>query len=69
MISVNSGNRRKYRVQQYPKERQLGRLKQFTHYFAGTYTFGHHLATAVQTSSSMEQAAERAGYFFEKSVY
>jgi tRNA-dihydrouridine synthase B len=56
-------------MERFPKERQLGRLKQFTHYFAGTYTFGHHLATAVQTSSSMEQAAERAGYFFEKSVY
>jgi len=56
-------------MDRFPKERQLGRLKQFTHYFAGTYTFGHHLATAVQTSSSMEQAEERAGYFFEKSVH
>jgi tRNA-dihydrouridine synthase B len=56
-------------MDRFPKERQLGRLKQFTHYFAGTYTFGHHLATAVQTSSSMEQAAERAGCFFEKSIH
>jgi tRNA-dihydrouridine synthase B len=56
-------------TERFPRERQLGRLKQFTHYFAGTYTFGHHLATAVQTSSSMEQAAERADCFFKKSVH
>jgi tRNA-dihydrouridine synthase B len=55
-------------MERFPKERQLGRLKQFTHYFAGTYTFGHHLATAVQTSNSMEQAAERAHDFFERSA-
>jgi tRNA-dihydrouridine synthase B len=55
-------------MDRFPRERQLGRLKQFTHYFAGTYTFGHHLATAVQTSTSMEQAAERADCFFRKSL-
>lgn len=45
-------------------ERQLGRLKQFTPYFASAYSFGHHLAAAVQTSKSMEQAVERAEEFF-----
>ena len=54
-------------MERFSKERQLGRLKQFTHYFAGTYMFGHHLATAVQTSNSMEQAAQRANDFFERS--
>ncbi len=48
-------------------ERRLGRLKQFTHYFAATYSFGHHFATSIQTSSSMEQAEERALLFFSRS--
>lgn len=56
-------------MERFVKERQLGRLKQFTHYFAGTYIFGHHLATAVQTSNTMEQAAQRANDFFERSEY
>jgi tRNA-dihydrouridine synthase B len=50
-------------------ERRLGRLKQFTHYFAENYMFGHQLATAIQTSISMDQAAERASAFFEQSAY
>jgi tRNA-dihydrouridine synthase B len=47
-------------------ERRLGRLKQFTHYFARNYAFGHHLATKVQASSSIEEARERANRFFDK---
>jgi len=43
----------------------LGRLKAFTHYFARNYKFGHSLATRVQSSSSMDEAIERAGAFFE----
>lgn len=46
-------------------ERRLGRLKQFTTYFARNYAFGHHLATKVQTSNSVEEARERANRFFE----
>jgi len=45
-------------------ERRLGRLKQFTHYYGQNFTFGHHLAIAVQTSGSVEQAVERAHHFF-----
>jgi len=44
---------------------RLGRLKQFTHYFARNYPFGHHLASRVQSSSSVEEARERAKMFFE----
>ena len=51
-------------MERFAKERQLGRLKQFTPYFAGTYAFGHQLATAVQTSTTMEQAVERDHDFF-----
>ena len=46
-------------------ERRLGRLKEFTHYFAKNYKFGHQLGSRVQSSSSMDEARERAGMFFE----
>ncbi len=55
-------------AERFPKERRLGRLKQFTHYFARTYTFGHQLSSAVQTSSTMEQACERADSFFTGNI-
>jgi len=45
-------------------EYRLGRLKEFTHYFARNYQFGHHLASKVQTSDSMDEARERADVFF-----
>lgn len=47
-------------------ERRLGRMKEFTHYFASNYAFGHNLAVKVQTSSSMLQGWERAMDFFER---
>lgn len=46
-------------------ERRLGRLKQFTHYYAGNFRFGHHLASAVQNSRSMKEASEKAALFFD----
>ena len=46
-------------------EHRLGRLKQFTPYFAQNYKFGHNLATTVQSSKSVDEARERAGIFFE----
>ena len=46
---------------------QLGRLKAFTPYFARNYKFGHTLASKVQSSSSMDEARERAGMFFANS--
>jgi tRNA-dihydrouridine synthase B len=50
----------------FSAERRLGRLKQFTHYYARSFKFGHQLATAVQNSSSMEEALEHASVFFSK---
>ena len=47
-------------------EYRLGRLKQFTYYFAQNYKFGHWLASRVQASSSVDEARERAALFFEK---
>jgi nifR3 family TIM-barrel protein len=49
-------------------EHRLGRLKEFTHYFAKNYQFGHHLASRVQSSASVDEARERAAHFFENSV-
>jgi len=46
-------------------ERRLGRLKQFTHYFAGNFLFGHHLASRVQNSKTIEEASEKAAVFFD----
>lgn len=51
----------------FPQERRLGRLKQFTHYFASSFKFGHYLASSIQTSSTLDQALERAGDFFSRS--
>lgn len=48
-------------------EHRLGRLKEFTHYFAKNYQFGHYLASRVQSSHSLEEAQERALDFFDKS--
>lgn len=51
-------------VQRFQPERRLGRLKEFTHYFAKNYFFGHHLAAHVQSSRSFEEAWRRVVAFF-----
>jgi hypothetical protein len=51
-------------VERFQPERRLGRLKEYTHYFARNYFFGHHLASKVQASSSLEEAWIRAVEFF-----
>ncbi len=50
-------------------ERRLGRLKEFTHYFARNYKFGLLLSSRVQSSSSVEEARERAEIFFESNSF
>lgn len=52
------------RLELYRPYHRLGRLKEFTHYFARNYQFGHHLATRVQSSASVDEARERAAMFF-----
>jgi tRNA-dihydrouridine synthase len=49
----------------YRPEYRLGRLKEFTHYFAKNFKFGHLLASRVQSSASVDEARERANIFFE----
>lgn len=52
--------------QRFRPERRLGRMKEFTHYFAQNYFFGHHLAAGVQSSRSPMEAWERAQSFFRE---
>jgi len=49
-------------------EYRLGRLKEFTHYFARNYKFGHCLASRVQSSNSVDEARDRATLFFENNA-
>jgi tRNA-dihydrouridine synthase B len=51
-------------MERFLPERRLGRLKEFTHYFARNYPFGHHLASRVQSSGSFHEACRRATDFF-----
>lgn len=51
-------------IDRFRPERRLGRLKEFTHYFAKNYFFGHHLASRVQASHSLGEAWQRAYVFF-----
>ncbi len=54
-------------LERFVPERRLGRLKEFTHYLAANYAFGHTLAVKVQTSSSVIEAWQRAMQFFQRS--
>lgn len=47
-------------------EYRLGRLKEFTYYFARNFDFGHHLSSSIQSSASVDEARERAAVFFER---
>ena len=51
-------------VERFAPERRLGRLKEFTHYFAKNYPFGHHLASRVQSSGTLAEAWDGARTFF-----
>ena len=53
----------------FQPERRLGRLKEFTHYFARNYKFGHQLSSRIQGSNSVEDARERAAIFFENNRF
>jgi nifR3 family TIM-barrel protein len=50
-------------------EYRLGRLKQFTPYFAQNFKFGHHLSSGIQVSGSVNEAREKAGIFFENNLH
>lgn len=50
----------------FPEGRQIGRTKEFSHYFCKNYSFGHHLGSKVQNCTSMEQVHQIARTFFMK---
>jgi nifR3 family TIM-barrel protein len=52
----------------FAPERRLGRLKQFTRYFASSFQFGHHFVAAIQNSESIDEARLRAEDFFSRSM-
>lgn len=55
-------------VQQiFAGEKQLARIKQFTHYIVKNNPFGHHLASAVQRSNTVQEAIEHANTFYKVS--
>ncbi|THB75413.1 MAG: tRNA-dihydrouridine synthase family protein [Desulfobulbaceae bacterium] len=51
-------------LRDFPPERQLGRLKQFTHYFAKNFVFGHKFASMIQNAKSMDEAFTCTNRFF-----
>lgn len=48
----------------FPDEKRLGRLKKFTCYYAGSFKFGHQLASRIQSAETLAQAKERSEQFF-----
>ncbi len=50
----------------FPEGRQIGRTKEFSHYFCKNYIFGHHLGSKVQNCTNMEQVQKVARAFFMK---
>jgi nifR3 family TIM-barrel protein len=54
-------------VESFDPERRLGRIKEFTHYYATNYPFGHTLASRVQSSDDVAGAIKCAEEFFRRS--
>ncbi len=50
----------------FPEGRQIGRTKEFSHYFCKNYQFGHHLGSRVQNCTDMKQVHQVARAFFMK---
>ncbi len=53
-------------IESFRPERRLGRLKEFTAYFASTYPFGHNMEIKVQNAATLEEALSRAEEFFKR---
>jgi tRNA-dihydrouridine synthase B len=49
-----------YVLEDFPPEKAIGRIKEFTRYFAQNFLFGHELASRVQSAQSLEILHERA---------
>ena len=54
-----------YVNEDFPPQRAIGRLKEFTKYYACNFSFGHQLATAVQNAQTIEGLYDKAMRFLE----
>jgi len=50
----------KYTLEDLPPERAIGRVKEFTHYFASNFVFGHTLRRAAQKAKTLEEIKDGA---------
>jgi tRNA-dihydrouridine synthase B len=49
-----------YTMEDLPPERAIGRIKEFTHYFASNFVFGHTLRKAAQKAKTLEEIKDGA---------
>jgi len=54
-----------YTTEDFPPEKAIGRIKEFTIYYAKNFFFGHELFKAVQPSPDLTVLKERALAFFD----
>lgn len=55
-----------YLLEDFPKGKALGRIKQFTTYYAKNFKYGHALFSKVQSAQTVEEQYEKAVAFLEK---
>lgn len=55
-----------YVNEDFPADKVLGRIKEFTAYYSRNFFFGHDLFRAVQSAVSLDLAMQRAEIFFSK---
>lgn len=53
----------KYTLEDFPPEKAIGRIKEFSTYFARNFFFGHEFYSAVQGSKSLEEVYDSAMAF------
>jgi len=56
----------RYVLEDFPEEKALGRLKEFTKYFAQNFLFGHELRVKVQNALNLNEMYEVANEFLAK---
>jgi tRNA-dihydrouridine synthase B len=54
-----------YVLEDFPREKAIGRIKEFSKYFAQNFLFGHELYSSIQASSSLEKIYANALNFLE----
>lgn len=57
-----------YTCEDFPPEKAIGRIKEFTIYYSKNFFFGHELFRAVQPSPNLNVLRERAVEFFDSQI-